>query len=253
MQSEIINYKIIGDDIQAVEIILQPGHGVKAESGSLLYMESGVKMDTKFDGGIMGTLKRAFMGESLALPYFENGSSQERKVAFAAPYPGKVIPIDLKNFGGTILAQRDSFLLADKSIQIEIAFTKKIGAGFFGGEGFILQKLTGDGLVFMHSGGAIIERDLTPGEELTVDTGCLVAFTEGIEYDVKFVGGFKNMFFGGEGFFQTVLKGSGKIYLQSLPFSRIAQAILATAGGQAGSSESGGALGQIANSIFDGQ
>lgn len=249
----ISNYKIIGDDIQAVEIELHAGQGVKAEAGSMLYMESGVNMDTKFEGGVFGTIKRAFMGESWALPHFENTSSMSRKVAFAAPYPGKIIPVELKNFGGTILAQRDSFLLSDKNIEITIAFTKRLGAGFFGGEGFILQKMVGEGTVFMHSGGAIIERELQAGEEMIVDTGCLVAFSESIDYDIQFIGGFKNMFFGGEGFFQTVLKGPGKIYLQSLPFSRIAQAVLATASGQAGSSESGGALGQIANSFFDRQ
>lgn len=253
MASNITNYKIIGDDIQAVEITLASGVGLKAEAGAMLYMESGVSMDTKFEGGIVGTIKRAFMGESLALPHFDNTAAVDRKVAFAAPYPGKIIPINLENFGGKVLAQRDSFLLSDKDINIEIAFTKKIGAGFFGGEGFILQKLEGTGIVFMHSGGAIIERELAEGEELIVDTGCIVAFSESIEYDVKFVGGFKNMIFGGEGFFQTVLKGPGKVYLQSLPFSRIAQAIIATAGGQAGSSESGGALGQIVNSVLDRQ
>ena len=253
MASNITNYKIIGDDIQAVEILLASGEVVKAEAGAMLYMEAGITMDTKFEGGVMGTLKRAFMGESLALPHFENKSSVDRKVAFAAPYPGKIIPINLDDFGGKLLAQRDSFLLSDMEINIEIAFTKKIGAGFFGGEGFILQKLEGSGMVFMHSGGAIMERELNDGEELTVDTGCLVAFSDSIDYDVRFMGGFKNMIFGGEGFFQTVLKGPGKLYLQSLPFSRIAQAIIATAGGQAGSSESGGALGQIVNSVLDRQ
>ena len=247
------SFKILGDDIQAIEFDLAPGAGVKAEAGAMLYMQQGITVDTKFEGGFLGALKRAFVNESLAIPFFTNTSNVNQRVAFSAPYPGKIIPISLQVFGGTLLAQRDSFLCADIDTTIEVAFTKKIGAGFFGGEGFILEKLSGKGMVFVHSGGTIIEKELVQGEILKVDTGCLVAFSESIDYDVQLISGFKNMIFGGEGFFQTVLTGPGKVYLQSLPFSRIAQAIMQTVQGNAGSSESGGALGQLANSFFDRQ
>lgn len=247
------NFKIHGDDIQAIEITLAPGNAIKAEAGAFLLSQEGIQMDTKFEGGIGGIFKRILTQESLAIPYFTNHSNQNQNIAFAAPYPGKIIPIDLSSFGGQIICQRDSFLCTDIDTNVSIAFTKKIGAGFVGGEGFILQKLEGNGMAFIHSGGAIIEKDLAQGEKLKVDTGCLVAFSAGIDYDVQWVGGFKNMFFGGEGFFQTILTGPGKVYLQSLPFSRIAARVLETANGGSGSSESGGGIGQIINSVLDRQ
>ena len=181
-----------------------------------------------FTGGFKG-LQRAFTGESFFITSFINTGGGKQRTAFAAPYPGKIIPIELKDFGGRILCQKDSFLCAAQGIEIEVAFTKRLGAGIFGGEGFILQRLQGDGMVFVHAGGTIIERDLGQGEVLRVDTGCLVAFSEQVDYDIQFIGGFRNALFGGEGLFLARMTGPGKIYLQSLPFSRLADRVLAAA------------------------
>jgi len=186
-------------------------------------------MQTTTGGGIFKGLKRAITGESFFITSFLNNGNGKSHVAFAAPYPGKIIPVNLTQFGGRILCQKDSFLCAAQGIEIEIALTKRIGTGIFGGEGFILQRLEGDGLVFMHAGGTIVEKDLGAGETLRVDTGCLVAFAANVEYDIQFIGGFRNALFGGEGLFLTRMTGPGKIYLQSLPFSRIADRILAAA------------------------
>ncbi len=224
-----IDYKIYGDDMQIVEVELDPGEGVQAEAGAMLYMEDGIEMQTTTGGGIFKGLKRMITGESFFITNFVHHGPNKGHVAFAAPYPGKIIPIDLRDFGGRILCQKDAFLCAATGIEIEVAFTKRIGAGLFGGEGFILQELTGDGLAFVHAGGTILERNLGPDERLRVDTGCLVAIGPTVDYDIQFVGGFKNALFGGEGMFLAVLHGPGKVYLQSLPFSRMADRIYAAA------------------------
>lgn len=224
-----IDHKIFGDDIQLVEIELDPGEGVRAEAGTLTYLDEAIEMQTTTGGGVFKGFKRAITGESFFITTFLNNGSGKKHVAFAAPYPGKIIPIDLTTFGGSILCQKDSFLCAADGIEIEVAFTKRLGAGLFGGEGFILQRLTGDGMAFVHAGGTIIERDLGEGEVLKADTGCLVAFSESVDYDIQFIGGFRNALFGGEGLFLTRLTGPGKLYLQSLPFSRLADRVIAAA------------------------
>ncbi|MBL0342085.1 MAG: TIGR00266 family protein [Bacteroidetes bacterium] len=243
-----IDYRILGDDIQVVEVEMDPGEGVRAEVGSMLFMEEGIQMDTSTGGGLFQGLKRMVTGESFFITSFTNGGTGKRKAAFAAPYPGKIIDINPAQYGGTFLCQKDGFLCAAQGIDISVAFTRKIGAGLFGGEGFILQELKGDGHCFIHAGGTIIKRELKAGEALRVDTGCLVAFESTIEYDIKFIGGFKNALFGGEGLFLAHLRGPGTVYLQSLPFSRIADRIIAAArwgGGREESKGLGGLLGGI--------
>jgi uncharacterized protein (TIGR00266 family) len=225
--ADIIDYNIYGDDLQLVEIVLDPGEGVRAEVGTMTYMLSGIEMQTSTGGGLMASLKRVVTGESFFITTFLNSGRSASRVAFAAPYPGKIIPLDLTALGGNFMCQKDSFLCAAQGVNIEVAFTKKLGAGLFGGEGFILQRLTGDGLVFVHAGGTVIEKDLAPGEIVRVDTGCLVAFAPTVQYDIQFVGGFKNALFGGEGLFLASMTGPGKLYLQSLPFARLADRILA--------------------------
>jgi len=227
--ADVIDYKIFGDDLQLVEIELDPSEGVRAEVGTMTYMENGIDMQTGMGGGIFKGLKRMITGESFFITTFLNTARTKSRVAFAAPYPGKIIPLDLTQMGGRFICQKDSFLCAAQGIEIEIAFTKRLGAGIFGGEGFILQRLEGDGLAFLHAGGTIIEKNLAAGETLRVDTGCLVAFAPTVDYDIKFVGGFKNALFGGEGLFLAHLKGPGVVYLQSLPFSRLADRIQAAA------------------------
>lgn len=227
--ADVIDYQIHGDDLQMVEIELDPNEGVRAEAGTMSFMEDGIEMQTSTGGGLFSGVKRMVTGESFFITTFLNSGSGKASVAFAAPYPGKVIPIDLAQVGGSYLCQKDAFLCAAQGIEIEVAFTKKLGAGIFGGEGFILQRLEGDGLAFVHAGGTIIEKDLQPGQSLRVDTGTLVAFPPTVDYDIKFVGGFTNALFGGEGLFLATLTGPGKVYLQSLPFSRLADRILAAA------------------------
>ncbi len=227
--ADIIDYKIFGDDMQLVEIELDPGEGVRAEVGAMTYMEQGIRMDTGTGGGLFKGFKRMLTGESFFITTFLNDDRAKRHVAFGAPFPGKIIPIDLNRFGRTFICQKNSFLCAARGIDIDIAFTKKFGAGLFGGEGFILQRLSGDGLAFIHAGGTIVERQLQPGETLRVDTGCLVGMETSIQYDIEFIGGFTNVLFGGEGLFFATLKGPGTIYLQSLPFSRLADRIISTA------------------------
>jgi uncharacterized protein (TIGR00266 family) len=222
-----IEYRIFGDDLQSVEIILDPQETVRAEAGTMLYMEKGIKMQTGTGGGIFKGVKRMITGESFFITSFSNQSTEVKRTAFAAPYPGKIIPLDLGALGGEFILQRDSFLCAASGTEIEIAFSKKLGAGLFGGEGFILQRLTGAGWAFAHAGGTIIERDLAPGEVLSVDTGCLVAFAPSVDYDIEFIGGFTNALFGGEGIFLAKLSGPGKVFLQSLPLSRLADRIAA--------------------------
>jgi len=227
--SDIIDHKIFGDDMQLVEIELDPGEGVRAEAGAMTYMEDGIEMQTSTGGGIFKGFKRMITGESFFITTFLFNGSGKGHVAFGAPYPGKIIPLELDKLGGSFLCQKDSFLCAARGIEIEVAFTKKIGAGLFGGEGFILQRLEGDGMAFVHAGGTIIKKDLHVGESLRVDTGCLVAFAPSVSYDIQFIGGFKNALFGGEGIFLAQLTGPGPVYLQSLPFSRLADRIYAAA------------------------
>ena len=221
-----IDYEIVGDDMQAVVVELDPQEAVQAEAGAMLYMEQGIEMNTGTGGGLFQGLKRVFVGESFFITTFKQGGRQKGHVAFAAPYPGRIIPLDLRRTG-SVLCQKDAFLCSAYGIDISVAFTKRLGAGLFGGEGFILQKLSGDGLAFVHAGGTILERDLGPGDRLRVDTGCLVALTESVDYDIQFVGGFKNALFGGEGLFLATLTGPGRVWLQTLPFSRLADRIAA--------------------------
>ncbi|MBI5600952.1 MAG: TIGR00266 family protein [Gemmatimonadetes bacterium] len=236
MPADVIDYRLIGDDLQGVVITLDPGEGVIAEAGAMLYMDDGIQMATTLDpnnqgGGLFGKLlgagKRILTGESFFITMFGNGGARRADVAFAAPVPGKIRALDLREWGGEIIAQKDSFLCAARGISLDIAFTRRIGAGFFGGEGFILQRLNGDGLAFVHACGAVIERDLKPGEQLRVDTGCLVAMQSSVDYDIRTVPGIKNALFGGEGIFLVHLTGPGKVILQTLPFARMADKIIA--------------------------
>lgn len=226
---DIIDYKIYGDDMQLVEVELDPGEGIRAEAGAMMYMSDGIQMQTSTGGGLFKGFKRMITGESFFITTFLYNGKGKGHVAFGAPYPGKIIPLELGELGGKFLCQKDAFLCAARGIEIEVAFTKKIGAGLFGGEGFILQRLEGDGLAFIHAGGTIIERDLSANETLRVDTGCLVAFSPSVKYDIQFIGGFKNALFGGEGIFLAKMTGPGPVYLQSLPFSRLADRIFAAA------------------------
>lgn len=223
--ADIIDYKIYGNDLQLVEIELDPQEGVQAEVGTMTYMEQGIEMQTGMGGGLFSGFKRMLTGESFFITTFANAGRGKARVGFAATSPGQIIALDLAALGGEFLCQKDAFLCAASGITISIAFTKKLGAGFFGGEGFILQKLRGDGLAFVQAGGAIIEKDLAPGEVLRVDTGCLVAFSPSVNYDIQLVGGIKNLLFGGEGLFLAKMTGPGKVYIQSLPFSRLADRI----------------------------
>jgi len=236
MNSHEIDYRIIGSEMQCIEIELDPQEAVVAEAGSLMMMDSGIKMETIFgDGrgqqqGFFGKLlsagKRVLTGESLFMTAYTNVGAGKQHVHFAAPYPGKIIPLNLTQYQGKIICQKDSFLCAAKGVAIGIEFQKRLGTGLFGGEGFIMQKLEGDGWAFVHSCGTIIERELQPGEVLRIDTGCIVAFTQHVDYDIQFVGGIKNTLFGGEGVFFAQLTGPGKVWIQSLPFSRLAGRVL---------------------------
>jgi uncharacterized protein (TIGR00266 family) len=234
-----IDYEIFGDDMQFVEITLDPDEVVVAEAGGMMYMSNGIQMQTVFgdpskEQGFLGKLfdagKRMVTGESLFLTTFGAVSNQREQVAFAAPYPGKIIPMHLDELGGELICQKDAFLCAARGVQIGIAFQKRILAGLFGGEGFILQRLTGDGMAFVHAGGTIHRRDLAPGERLRLDTGCLVAFQPSVEYDIQMTGGIRNAIFGGEGLFLATLNGPGTVWVQSLPFTRLAGRILANIG-----------------------
>ena len=249
--SDVIEYRIFGDDLQLVEIELDPGETVRAEIGTMNYMEDGIAMQTTTGGGLMKGLMRAVTGESFFIANFTNSGKAKAHVAFAAPYPGKIIPLDMTALGGSFICQKDSFLCAAKGIDIQVAFTKKMGAGLFGGEGFILQRLTGDGLAFVHAGGTIIEKNLAAGETLRVDTGCLVAFAASVTYDIKFVGDVKNALFGGEGLFLATLTGPGKVYLQSLPLSRLADRIIAASRYRRGGEETQGVAGMGSKLLGD--
>lgn len=242
-----IDYKLIGDDMQAVLIALDPGEIVQAEAGSMMFMENGIEMKSEMQGGLMGGIKRKLGGESLFITTFLNNDTDKKHVTFAAPYPGKIIPMNLAEMG-TMLCQRDAYLCSAYGIEISVAFTKRLGAGFFGGEGFILQKLSGNGYSFIHAGGTVIKHELGPDESLKVDTGCLVAFQDSVIYDIQTVSGIKTALFGGEGLFLAHLNGPGKVYLQTLPFSRMANRVISAAGYGGPKGEvrrGGGILGQL--------
>lgn len=239
MTSHEIDYEIFGEEMQYVELELDPHEAVLAEAGSFMMMDQGIRMNTIFGDGskknegilgkVLGAGKRLLTGESLFMTTFTNEDFGKQKVSFAAPYPGKVIPIDLTNYGGKFVCQKDAFLCAAKGVSIGVEFSRKLGRGFFGGEGFIMQKLEGDGMAFIHSGGTTARRELGVGEKLRVDTGCLIGFTREVNYDIEFIGGIRNTLFGGEGFFYATLTGPGVVYIQSLPFSRLAGRVLAAA------------------------
>ena len=244
MRCEEIDYEIHGNDLQVVEVELDPGETVIAEAGAMNWMEDRIEFETRMgdgsraDEGFMGKLwsagQRALTGESLFMTHFRNAGRSRARVAFAAPYPGHIIPVDMAAAGGELICQKDAFLCAALGTELSIAFNRRLGTGFFGGEGFILQRLRGDGMAFVHAGGSVVERRLE-NETIRVDTGCLVAFTPGIDYDIEMTKGLKSMFFGGEGLFLATLRGTGAVYLQSLPFSRLADRILEnapSAGGQ---------------------
>lgn len=261
MSTHEIDYKIFGEEMQCVEIELDPMETVIAEAGSLMFMEDGIQMQTIFGDGaratesIMGKVfaagKRILTGESLFMTAYTNMGQGKKHATFASPYPGKVIALDLKQYNGKIICQKDSFLCAAKGTTVGIEFQKRIGVGLFGGEGFIMQKLEGDGKAFVHAGGMIIERTLQPGESLRIDTGCIVAFTNGIDYDIQFVGGIRNTIFGGEGLFFAVLRGPGKVWIQSLPFSRLADRIISSSSKMGRRKEEGSILGGLGN-LLDG-
>jgi len=244
-----IDFKIYGDDLQFVEIELDPNEAVIAEAGSMMMMDEGIELDTIFGDGskksedLMGKLvgagKRLLTGESLFMTMFTNRGYGKQKVSFGGPFPGKIIPVDLSTFDGKVICQKDSFLCAAKGVSVGMEFQKRLGVGFFGGEGFIMQKLEGDGLAFIHACGMIYPRELGSDETLKVDTGCLVAFTKDIDYDIQMVKGIKSMFFGGEGLFYARLKGPGIVWVQSLPFSRLAERIYMAAPQVEGSSRRG--------------
>jgi uncharacterized protein (TIGR00266 family) len=252
MQAHEIDYHIYGEEMQYVEIELDPQEVVVAEAGSFMMMDNGIKMETIFgDGseqqsGVLGKLlnagKRMLTGESLFMTAYLNQDNAKRKVSFASPYPGKIVPIDLTKYQGKFICQKDSFLCAAKGVSVGIEFSKKLGRGLFGGEGFIMQKIEGDGMAFVHSGGTLARKELQPGEVLKVDTGCIVGFTKDVDYDIEFIGGIKNSVFGGEGLFYATLRGPGIVYIQSLPFSRLAGRIIASAPGAGGGSREEGSL-----------
>jgi len=239
MTAHEIDYAIYGEEMQYVEIELDPQEGVVAEAGSFMMMDDGIKMETIFgdgsqkDSGLLGKMlgagKRILTGESLFMTAFYNNVIDKRKVSFASPYPGKIIPIDLTKYRGKFICQKDAFLCAAKGVSIGIEFSRRLGRGLFGGEGFIMQKLEGDGMAFVHAGGTMAKKVLLAGEVLRVDTGCIVGFTQDVDYDIEFVGGIKNTIFGGEGLFYAKLQGPGTVYIQSLPFSRLAGRVLASA------------------------
>ena len=252
MAMDVIDYEIFGDDMQYVEIELDPGEAAVGEAGMMMFMQDGIEMETVFGDGsaaqsglmgkLMGAGRRLLSGESLFTTIFANQGIGKRRVAFAAPYPGKIIPVDLAQIGGTLICQKDAFLCAAKGVSLGMAFQRRLGAGFFGGEGFILQKLEGDGLVFFHACGTLAEKMLAPGEVLRIDTGCLAAMQPSVDFDIQYVGKIKTALFAGEGLFFATLRGPGKVWLQSLPFSRLANRILAAAPSAGGSAKGEGSL-----------
>jgi uncharacterized protein (TIGR00266 family) len=251
-----IDYKIYGDDMQFVEVELDPNEAALAEAGGMMYMDDGIELETIFGdgaqqnsgflGSLLGAGKRLLTGESLFMTVFHNRGVGKRRVAFGAPYPGKIIPVHLSQIGGELICQKDSFLCAAKGVSLGIAFNRKFGVGLFGGEGFIMQRLQGDGWAFVHAGGTIVQRELGMGETIRVDTGCVVAFQPTVNFDIQFVGKIKTAFFGGEGLFFATLRGPGHVWLQSLPLSRLADRIIAAAPRAGGRGrEEGSVLGGI--------
>ena len=253
MAMDVVDYEIKGAEMQFVEVELDPGEAAIGEAGSMMFMDAGIAMDTVFGDGsaqqggffgkLMGAGKRLITGESLFTTIYSNNARTKQRVAFAAPYPGKILPMDLHRLGGTLICQKDAFLCAARGVSLGIAFQQKLGVGFFGGEGFIMQKLEGDGLAFVHAGGSILKRELQPGETLMVDTGCLVAYTPNVDFEIQYVGKIKTALFGGEGLFFAKLTGPGTVWLQSLPFSRLASRVFAAAPQRGGSREEGSVLG----------
>lgn len=251
MAMDVVDYEIFGNEMQYVEVELDPGEAAIGEAGAMMYMQDGIQMDTVFGDGsqqggffgkVLGAGKRLLTGEGLFTTIFHNEGRGKRRVAFAAPYPGKIIPVNLSALGGTLICQKDSFLCAAKGVALGIAFQKRLGVGLFGGEGFIMQKLDGDGLAFVHAGGTLKELTLAPGESLRVDTGCVVAFQPTVDFDIQYVGKVKSAIFGGEGLFFATLSGPGKVWLQSLPLSRLANRIILSAPAAGGRSADQGSL-----------
>ncbi len=257
-----VDYKIFGDDMQYVEVELDPNEAAVAEAGGMMYMEDGIQMETIFGDGsnqqrgfldaIVGAGKRLLTGESLFMTVFWNRGAGKKVVAFGAPYPGKIIPVRLSDIGGELIAQRDAFLAAAKGVSLGIAFQRRLGVGFFGGEGFIMERLQGDGYAFIHAGGAIVERTLAPGEVLRIDTGCLVALQPSVDFDIQFVGNIKSAIFGGEGLFFATLRGPGRVWLQSLPLSRLANRIVASAPNLGGRRREEGSILGALGGLIDG-
>jgi uncharacterized protein (TIGR00266 family) len=261
MPADVIDYRTIGDDMQAVIVTLDPGEAVFAEAGGMMYMQDGISMKTTLDpsgntGGLMGRLlgagKRVLTGESFFITLFVNEANQRRDVAFAAPYPGKIQAVELAEWGGTLIAQKDAFLCAARGVDVSITLNRKIGAGFFGGEGFILQKLSGDGLAFLHASGTLHEIQLAAGETLRVDTGCLVCFEPSVQYDIQMVPGIKTALFGGEGLFFVKMTGPGRVVLQTLPFSRLADRIIAASPKMGGERKGEGSVLGALGGLLDG-
>lgn len=262
MAMDIVDYEIFGDDMQFVEVELDPGEAAVGEAGAMMMMDDGIEMETVFGDGsssggglfqsLLGAGKRLVTGESLFTTVFHNSATGKRKVAFAAPYPGTIIPVDLSEVGGVLHCQKDSFLCAARGVSLGIAFSKRMGAGLFGGEGFILQKLEGDGLAFVHAGGALRARDLAPGETLRADTGCVVAFQPSVDFDIEFVGKIKTALFGGEGLFYATLRGPGRVWLQSLPLSRLANRIIRAAPALGGQRQGEGSVLGVFGDMMDG-
>lgn len=256
MAMDVIDYDIRGAEMQFVEVELDPGEAAIGEAGSLMFMDGGITMDTVFgdgaqqSGGFFGKLlgagKRLVTGESLFTTVYTNNGSGKQRVAFAAPYPGKILPMDLRQLGGTLICQKDAFLCAARGVSLGIAFQRKLSVGFFGGEGFIMQKLDGEGLAFVHAGGTVVKRELAAGQTLMVDTGCVVAYTSNVDFEIQYVGKIKTALFGGEGLFLAKMTGPGTVWLQSLPFSRLASRIFAAAPQRGGSKEEGSVLGGFA-------
>jgi uncharacterized protein (TIGR00266 family) len=253
MAMDVVDYEIKGSEMQFVEVELDPGEAAIGEAGSMMFMDAGIDMDSVFgdgsknQGGFFGKLlgagKRLITGESLFTTVYTNAGQGKKRVAFAAPYPGKILPMDLRQMGGMLLCQKDAFLCAARGVSLGIAFQQKLSVGFFGGEGFIMQKLEGDGLAFVHAGGTVVKRELQPGQTLLVDTGCVVAYTPNVNFEIQYVGKIKTALFGGEGLFFAKLTGPGTVWLQSLPFSRLASRVFAAAPQMGGSREEGSVLG----------
>ena len=256
MAMDEVDFEIKGSEMQFVEVELDPGEAAVGEAGSLFFMDAGVSMDTVFGDGsqgssgllgrLLGAGRRLITGESLFITVYTNQSGQKQRVAFAAPYAGKIVPMDLKHLGGTLICQKDAFLCAARGVSLGIHFQRKLSVGFFGGQGFVLQKLEGDGLAFVHAGGTVLQRELLPGQVLMVDTGCLVAYTPDVGFEIQYVGKVRTALFGGEGLFLAQLTGPGTVWLQSLPLSRLASRIFAAAPQRGGSREEGSLLGGLA-------